>query len=306
MFSTLLVPLDGSEFSEGALPLARTLAAELGSELHLVHVARPAPDTAFRTPQDDMDWSARVREGAESYLADVSERMSQAGAAVRTAVLEGSVVDALDQYMTGHRISLVVMTTHGAGGIRRWWLGSVADRLLRAGGASVLLVRPWDDTQDRAATEPRFRHLLVPLDGSETAEAALPVAVELSRAFESRLTLQQVVPTPVELTSIYGVPGVRMEGDAHRERVERARSYLAGLAPGVEKLSGTSPGLSVVEEREAAEGVIEGAKKAGADLIVLASHGRGGLARFTLGSVADKIVRGTVLPVLVIRPPAVD
>lgn len=302
MFSSILVPLDGSTFSESALPLARRLASDFGAPLHLVHVARPAPDTAMRSPQDDLEWAERVRAGAEAYLDGISGDPAMEGLRVRTAVLEGGVVEAIDGYALEREIPLVVMTTHGAGGLRRWWLGSSADGLLRIGNVNVLLVRPWDETEDRPEPEPRFRHLLVPLDGSENAEAALPVAVHLARASEARLTLQRVLPTPVELTSIYGVPGVRMEGDAYRERRQQAEQYLAETAKRTEELAGSSVTTQLFEERSAAEGIIEGARKAGADLLVLSSRGRGGLARFTLGSVADKVVRGTVLPVLVVRP----
>lgn len=298
MYPRILLPLDGSEFSADALPLAEGLASELGAELHLVHVIRPALDVDFKAPQEDMDWKARVREGASDYLGGIAESLGEAGIRATTAVLEGRTVDALDEYMREHGISLGVMTTHGAGGLKRWWLGSVADGLLRAGSSDLLLARPWDDTEDRPAAAPRFEHLLVPLDGSADAERALGPAQELTKAMGARLSFLTVVPRPTELTSIYGMPGVRIEGEGHRMRREEADDYLSGV---VARGGEPPPEAVTIEHSNAAEGIIEGARKVGADLIVLSSHGRGGFERTVIGSVADKVIRGSVLPVLVVR-----
>ncbi len=299
MYPSLLVPLDGSSFSEDAMPLARLLARNLEAEVHLVHVIRPAPDADLKMPQDDLDWTQKVREGAEVYLEEEAEALREEGVTVSTAILEGRVVAALGEYLEEHRIPLVVMTTHGAGGLKRWWLGSVADGLLRRGGADILLARPWDETEERPEGEPRFSRIVVPLDGSVEGEAALPPARALARTFEAEGTLLRVVPAPVELTSIYGMAGVRMEGEGHRTRKAEAQEYLDEVAS---REAEDAWSAQVVEDRGAAEGVIKAARALDADLMVLSTHGRGGLARVVLGSVADKIVRGTTRPVLVVRP----
>ncbi len=304
MFQSILVPLDGSEFSEEALPLGRHLAAKLGVRLHLAHVIRPLTDVDFKTPQEDLEWRNQIREGAEEYLAGrAGEAEADEGISARIAVLEGRPVPTLDGYLQEHGIDLTVMTTHGAGGVERWWLGSVADGLLRKGSTHLLLVRPWDDTEDREPGEPRFNRIVVPLDGSESAEAALEPARVMARTFGATLTLLRVVPAPMELTSVSGVPGVRVEGEGHRTRTAEASSYLDGVAAG---FGDPRPETLVVEHRGAAEGVIAGVQRAEGDLVVLSTHGRGGLARAVLGSVADKVIRGSVQPVLAIRPPDPD
>ncbi len=303
MFPSLLVPLDGSDFSEDAIPVARRLARLLEARLHLVHVIRPAPDADLKSPQQDLEWKSKIREGAEGYLDALASEMEEEGIRVTTAVLEGGVPLALDGYLKRSRIPLVVMTTHGAGGFRRWWLGSVADAILRKGSAHLLLVRPWNGaeaTGEEAEPERTFRNVVVPLDGSSEAEAALFPARQLARRFGSRLSVVRVVPAPLELTSIYGVAGVRMEGDGHRRRKDEATEYLdAVVARGGDPV----PVAHVAEAKGAAEGVIQAARDVEGDLLVLSSHGRGGLSRMVLGSVADKIIRGTTLPVLVVRPP---
>jgi nucleotide-binding universal stress UspA family protein len=300
MYPSMLVPLDGSEFSEDALPLARHLASRLGAHMHLVHVIRPAPDAELKSPQADMEWKAKVRDGAQDYLQEIADGMAEDGIETTISILDGRVTNVLDEYARESGIPLVVMTTHGSGGLKRWWLGSVADGLLRKGGTNVLLVRPWDDTEEGSGQERRFQHIIVPLDGSTEAETALGPARELAQLFEAEATLLRVVPAPVELTSIYGVAGVRMEGEGHRGRREEAENYLEEV---VNRGGDPVPTAQVVEAKGAADGVIDAARKLEGDLLVLSSHGRGGLSRVVLGSVADKIIRGTTLPVLVIRPP---
>ncbi len=298
MYRTLLVPLDGSDFAEDALPLAKLLARKLGAELHLVHVIRPAPDADFKTPQEDLKWREEAREGVEGYLAGLAEEARNEGVSTLTATLEGRIVPALRDYAAEQDVDLVVLTSHGAGGVRRWWLGSVADGLVRTAEIDLLVVRPWDDTEDREPSSTRFRHIIVPLDGSELAETALEPAFRLASGFGSRLALVRVVPAPVELTSIYGVSGVEVSGKGHRERVEEAQSYLDSVAA---RFPEENLEVRVVESSSAAEGVVTSARDLQGDLVVLSSHGRGGIERLVLGSVADKVVRSTTRPVLLVR-----
>ena len=298
MYKTLMVPLDGSDFAEQALPMARHLAARTGARIHLVHVIRPFPDSDLKAPDVDMEWIAEARKGTEGYLEDWAARIREEdGIEVAVAALEGRVVPALRGYAAKEKVDLVVLTTHGAGGVQRWWLGSVADGLVRTVQRHLLLVRPWDDTEDRAPAEPRFQKVVVPLDGSDFAERALEPASALAREFGAELALLRVVPAPVELTSIYGMAGVRMEGEGHRRRVQEAQDYLDRV---LERFGDLEVSAALGEEGEAADGVVRGAREMQADVMVLSTRGRGGVARAVLGSVADKVIRSTALPVLVV------
>lgn len=308
MYRSILLPLDGSSFAEEALPLATRLARGEGTELRLLHVIRGAPDVDFKSPAEDLAWRSEVREAASGALGEWVARLRKEGVMAHAEVREGAVADQILAAAREHGSDLVVMTTHGAGGFRRWWLGSVSERLLREGALPLLLVRPWDDTAERGADSPRFGRVLVPLDGSPESEAVLPHVAWLHEARDAELVLVRVVPSPLEVGSLYGVPSVRLEGDAHRWQREAARSYLEEVAARMARtrgLAGELPprvSLRVVEASSAAEGILEAARVHGVDLVALSTHGRSGLGRVVVGSVADKVIRGAAVPVLAVRP----
>ncbi len=303
MYQSLLLPLDGSSFAEEAVPLAGRLAQAFGAPLHLVHVIRPAPDVDFKSPEEDLEWRNQVREAASGALGDIAGRLRREGVNARAEVREGRVVDALLESAEEHSTDLAILTTHGAGGFRRWWLGSVADALLRRSEVPLLLVRPWDDTRDRAPEDPRFRTILVPLDGSRGGETALEHAGVLRERLGAKLVLVQVVPSPLEVGTLYGIPAVkvRVEVEARKLQKEAALAYLEEKADALRAQGEGEVEVRVVEASGAAEGILEATRVTGADLLVLSTHGRGGVSRAVVGSVADKVIRGAVPPVLAVR-----
>jgi nucleotide-binding universal stress UspA family protein len=300
MYRSILLPLDGSSFAEEAVPMAALLARTFDARLHLAHVIRPAPDVDFKTPEEDLAWRSQVREAASSVLGELAGRLRRDGVKARAEVREGAVLEGLLALAEEEEVDLTVLTSHGAGGFRRWWLGSVADALLRRSAAPLFLVRPWDDTGDRPREDPRFRTVLVPLDGSREAEAALPHAAALRDRLGADILLVQVVASPLEVGTLYGIPGVRVEGEARRRHREAAEEYLEATAA---RLRGEAGGVEtqVVEAAGAAEGILEATRAAGAELVALTTHGRGGISRAVVGSVADKVIRGAAPPVLAIR-----
>lgn len=306
MYQSIVLPLDGSSFAEEAVPLAGLLAERFEANLHLIHVIRPFPEVDLQSPEEDMNWKAQLREAASEALGELTAELRADGVEANAEVREGRVVDTLLETIQERAAGLVILTSHGAGGFRRWWLGSVADALIRRSHTPVLLVRPWDDTEDQPSNrDTRFRNILVPLDGSPASEDALAHARALRDRMGGRIVLVRVIPSPLEVGSLYGIPSVRLEGDSHREHREAAADYLDEVA-GRDLLSDLEDPdqieCRVVEASGAAEGVLETARVTGAELIVLASMGRGGFSRTVLGSVADKVVRGAASPVLVIPP----
>jgi nucleotide-binding universal stress UspA family protein len=303
MYRSLLLPLDGSSFANEALPLAGLLARTLGARLTLVHVIRPAPDFDFKTPEADLEWRNQVRTAASAALGDLSVDLRREGVEALAEIREGRVVDTLLAAAGEAQADLAVLSSHGAGGFRRWWLGSVADGLLRSGAFPVLLVRPWDDTRERPSEGPRFQTILVPLDGTEASEIALAHAQEFQRVFGAKIILVQVVPTALDVGTLYGIPSVPLDTDAPRRQGEAARDYLDGVSARLEAGDSGPVEVRVVEASGAAEGILNASRDFHADLIVIATEARGGLKRTLLGSVADKVIRGAAPPVLAVPAP---
>lgn len=298
MYRRILVPLDGSAVAERALPLAGRIARASGAALRLVLVHHATPASAITVPQIvPADYDAVTRESEESYLGQVAERAGGDGTAVTTALLEGVVADAIAADVAAAGADLVVMTTHGRGPVSRFWMGSVADELVRTLTVPVLLIRA-DAEQDH--TMPR--RILVPLDGSPRAERALEHAAAFARLGGGGLELLQVVP-PIMPVVPDGAPLMPPAPPAQAGDllVESARAYVERQAEEV-RGRGLAARAEVVVDASAAAAIVEVSQRDGIDLVAIATHGAGGLRRAVLGSVTDKVLRTTRRPLLVIRP----
>lgn len=289
MFRTVLVPLDGSPFAEQALPYALGIVRRAGAELELMHVhvlyALTEPACARYSFEPEIDEEHRGQEqlyldGTAKWLAAVSP------ATMTTTVVDGLGANSILQRVHARKANLIVMTTHGRGSLGRMVLGSVADEVVRQAAVPVLLVRPEKPALD-VVPEPLLEHVLVPLDGSALAERVLEPALDLVRSWEGRCTLLRVVEA--------------RHPSATGEQEQEIRKYLEKIA-GRLRDEGLPVQTRVVVAPHAAPAILEEAQEQGCDFIALATHGRGGLGRILMGSVADKVIHGACTPVLVYRP----
>lgn len=305
MARSILVPLDGSSFSEQALPAAMWLARRAQVPLRLVQIHVPVAILPFAgsTPVDAQA-ERRLREREREYLNELAGRVSaEAGVQCTGVLLDGPVIDTIDDYARQFGVEMVVMTTHGRGGFSRLWLGSVADGLVRRSTVPILLIRPEDHETERPGVD-GFRRILVPLDGSELAEQILPHAIALARLADGELVLVRVVTPYVVTDFVTERPGVLPPTVFTEPRVRLAEEELGRVAERLSIEEGITVSTRVVEHTQPAAGILEEAERTGADLIAAATHGRGGIARLVLGSVADKLIRAARVPVLVVRPQA--
>ena len=300
-FRSILVPLDGSDLAEQALPLALRIAQRTRGKLRLVlvHQLASAPvDVVSAKMFTSVELATRKSERA--YLRGVQARLREGGARLSSAViLTGAVGPALATHVRELGVDLVVMATHGRGGLRRAWLGSVADHLIRHLNVPVLMVRPKEEGMPQEGKP--ANQILVPLDGSPLAEEALGPAAELARLWDAELTLLQIVyPVILSSDAILPVPSAYDEELTGLYRTQ-VQDYLHDLVEQLKAEGLRAAGVAVVGWN-AADSILEAAHGPRVAGIVLATHGRGGLRRLALGSVADKLVRGANVPVLVYRP----
>lgn len=287
----ILVPLDGSDFGEFALPGALAFARAFGGRIHLVHVEEPAPLVAGRLEEPPaVEW-------ADAYVEDVQRRLAEVDDVdVVPRVLVGEVAEELFRRAKQVDAELVVMTTHGRGRFSRFWLGSVADALLRHGPCPLLVVRPEPEETVDLGRPPSFRRIAVGLDGSQDSERALALASDVAGRWDGELRLIQVLEVP----PIPFVPEGTVEPLAPDYDLEEAAALLEDVAErtGV----GATYDVEARAGERVAEELLEAAGEWDADLLVVGTRGRGGAARMLLGSVADKVIRGSRGPVLVVPP----
>jgi nucleotide-binding universal stress UspA family protein len=299
MFRSLLVPLDGSSFSEHALPFALGIARRAGAAVELVHVHVPL---VYVTGIDVLDSGAdeRVKEQERVCLDRMVSRWQTAASGVRMsrALLEGFAPDVLREQTSG-KADLVVMATHGRGPASRFWLGSVADALIRTTTVPMLLLRPGEQPPP-VALAPPFRHVMIPLDGSELAEQALEPALQIGRLMEADYTLLRVVKPVVVLDPNPGWPATTGTNKTlTQQAIDEAQAYLDRIALRLGEQA-LKVRTRIVLHAHPAEAILQATRRA--DVIALATHGHGGLRRLLLGSVADKVLRGGTTPMLVCRP----
>jgi len=285
MALTVLVPLDGSPLSQRALPFAAHLVAGGRGRLVLAHVQSSfySDIPSYYDPVQDVD--ALRQEGVEAtsfvYRAPLAE-----------------VAEVLDLAIREAAVDLVVMSTHGRGGLRRTILGSVADQLMRRAEVPVLLVPSASEVSWQAQ---RPTQILVPLDGSPLAEQALAPAAGMARLLDAEILLVRVLSPVLH---------PRYRGDkltlscADFVEVEDAWRYLSGVAD--ELRAGGCRTTFWVLVGSPAVAIESAARAEGADLIVMTTHGRGGLGRFLMGSTADGLLQRSHVPILLVRSGAAN
>ena len=286
---TILVPLDGSPLSERALPYAERLAEVTSARIVLCRaLAVFAP-----RPADDLDSADEAR----AYLQRLAEQLSNNGRTVETALLWGEAAPEILKQVRSAQAQLVVMGTHGRSGIGRWLYGSVADEVLRHATVPILLVPPGATMPWSANAAPR---IVVPLDGSELSEAALGPAGEWAVRLGSEVALLQVIPFPPY--PVYGDGSAYLAAFDSEAELAEAKRYLATVA---ERLPSSMGPLRVLAELgQPAVAIAQRAAMEKFDLIAMATHGRSGLARLVLGSVATGTLQRANVPVLLVRPAA--
>jgi nucleotide-binding universal stress UspA family protein len=276
----ILVPLDGSRLAEAILPMARALARDYDADLLLVRALRPLGSA---------EAEVEAQEDAEGYLRAVAGRLHARGLSVTWKVWYDEPARAIADAARYNDVGLIVMSTHGRGGVNRLLFGSVAETLVRQAPVPVLLVRgelSWQPGD--------LGRILVPLDGSELSEAVLPVVERLAEPFDFAIELLRAIePIPpyaaAELTS-------SITEDIGRLEREDAEAYLAKVAAPLEAKGCRVKAM--VALAPAVDAILSAAQEGRVGLIAMTTHGRSGIGRLLLGSVAERVLRTARAPVL--------
>ncbi|MFE8071860.1 universal stress protein [Marinobacteraceae bacterium S3BR75-40.1] len=299
MFQRIVVPLDGSCLAEWALPHAISLTKALGAQLVLMRVIQHEDTTTNGYPADPVAWEA-VQAEADAYLDNMASRLGGLGLDAETITLEGEAVDQIIDYVRSDGNTLLVMTSHGVGGISHYMLGSVAHKSVLQAHVSFLLVRAFSD-QCGPLEEYRYNRIVVPLDGSTRAECVLPAVEMLARYSEGNITLVSVVEAftkHFELPSDDARLPVLQELDS--EQRLKAEQYLNGIGDRFR-----NEGLQVQSRVEVEESPVttiwDLTRKDKTDLVVMAAHGHTCVNFWPLGALPLNALVYGESPLLVLQ-----
>lgn len=305
MFKNILVPLDGSTRAESALPLAARFARAYGGSIILLRVVETIADHgAYLQPMIDDE-----KAEATSYLEAVANSTELAGIETRRTILVGAVAPSILATIQTSHADLVVMCSHGYTGVKRWALGSVAGKLARHAPIPVFILREGETLS--TLTPPKPVRALVPLDGSVFSEAVFEPVAYLVAGLAYGLTqagelhLLRVIDLPFTSGKLRSQSII--DTQTREQAKQEAQTYLNALVARLEEASLAELNLeattSVESDPDVAEAIVKQAEGAGYDLIAMATHGRGGVEHFVMGSVTERVLHSTKLPLLVVRPP---
>ena len=291
----IVVPLDGSELSERAIPYATLHAKTFGGRLLLATVWEGAEDALTSIlPAVAEDLFKEGERYYEKYLAKVAEKYMADGVKVDAEVLAGNAAETILKLIDDRHADVLALATHGRSGLGRWWYGSVAGEVAQEARIPRLIVGPKVLSQPAKAI--KVDAVLVPLDGSKLSESALEHGVRIAKAFDAALHIAQVI-SPVSQTFLFDVPSATSV-DIATQIEQGVEEYLKGVG---QRFANEAKVMTCVLRGAPADELVEYVEAHGIDLVVMASHGRGGLARVALGSVADRLLQGDA-PVYLIRP----
>ncbi len=296
MFKNILVPLDGSRLSEAALQPAAVLASRLHSHVMLLHVIEQEAPAEVHKEHHLTD-----AEEARTYLQSVAKRAFPSDVQVETHVHTAPVSDVANSIVE-HATSefepdLIVTCTHGKGGMRDMFFGSIAQQVVAQGRTPLLLIKP-------EVTGFALKTILAPLDPDSIHDDGLPLTEQLAESFGAELVLLSVVPTFGTLTGQEAAASSLMPGTTQAMldiREETARAHLMEHVQSMEK-------RGIRASAEVARGdpgptIARAADESNCDMLVLSTHGKAGMGAFWARSVAPKVAQRTKTPLLLIPLP---
>ncbi|SEO23301.1 Nucleotide-binding universal stress protein, UspA family [Halogranum amylolyticum] len=294
MYDRILLPTDGSEWAISAARHAFALARLGDGTVHVLSVVDLRHFEDELVGPDREEGMSVAEQSAHAAVDHVRKLAEEADCRVQTSVRQGIPHTAIIDYVAAHDVDLVVMGTHGRTGLQRFFLGSVAERVLREAPVPVATVHLDDER-----TVPSYDHVLVPTDGSEGATTALTHALDVVTATGGRLHVLSIVDSRAiagGFESGPALPSIRTTLETYARDSVDAFTERATEA-GVESTGTVRVGLPADE-------ICQYVDEAGVDLVVMGTHGRTGLERVVFGSVTERVVRTTGVPVLTVRPSA--
>jgi nucleotide-binding universal stress UspA family protein len=296
----VLVPLDGSALAECALPWAVAVAQALPARVTLLRVLeKPSISCSTSHHHDAVDWEMRRAE-AQSGLTKIDRALKAKDLTSSIELLEGRPAEQIINFARAQQVDLVVLSSHGEGGLTGWALSSTVSMVVARAHNSVLVV-PARTTEGLRIGEAQMRRLLVPLDCSPRAECILPLATALSRAHDAEIILGHIVPEP-EMPRRFPPSGEDLAVAAkltERNRIEAER-YLGELRDRLAQQN-LRVGMRIVVSSQKSQAIRAMADETDVDVVMVSAHGCTGDDRERYGSVAARLLEQCRRPTLVLQ-----
>ena len=284
MYEKILVPLDGSEVAEQAIPYVERLTQKLKSEVILITVCLSGDP---------------LERALTEYIERRAEKIQSLGVNARSLCIEGDSATSIIDFAEKNKVGLIVISTHGKTGISHWPLGSIASKVVQRSNIPVFLVR--SSQPEKAPADNELDKILVTLDGSQFSEAIIPHVEKLAKSMNSEVTLLRVIES-AKLPQLAAYSDrEKYEKDFMAKMEREAERYLDKKRTALE-----SKGVkvnSVFLTGKPVETILQYSEEKSANLVALTTHGFSGISKWAYGSVASKIIEGSPKPILLVRPP---
>lgn len=291
MYDEILFPIDDSEGATAVFDHVVDLAATHGATLHLLNVADTSEVSLTRIQGDVVD---TLEPAGERIVNETADRAQKRGVSTVTEVVQSKPYSAILEYTELYDIDLVVMPTHGRQGLDRFLVGSTTERVVRRSAVPVLTIR-WDDG---AEVSHPYQTVLVAIDGSPPANRALEEGVNLAETEEAAIHVLSVVSSRTQgFDESDG--GLQARREQASDVVDNAVDFAENV--GIESTTGTVVSGSSIHEE-----ILSYVDQNEVDLVVVGTHGRSGIDRYLLGSVAERLVRTSSVPVMTVRDVSED
>jgi nucleotide-binding universal stress UspA family protein len=286
-YRKVLVPLDGSELAERAIPYAKNFAKTKGSEIILFTVSTTS--------------AGQLDRPMKAYLELNTKELQSQGIETSTVIAYGNVADEIIKFADKNKIDLIIISTHGHSGIKRWVLGSVALKVLYGTCIPVFLIK----SRAHKIASVGFKKILLPLDGSPFSEASIPYVKDLTKGIGGEIILLRVSEPPALPAD--RSPAIKPSWEEYRDMLmaeiqRQAEKYLEGIRANLGKSGIKARSQATIGK--AAENILQVAQKEDINLIAMTTHGRTGVSRWAYGGITNRIVEQSIQPVLLIRPSA--
>jgi nucleotide-binding universal stress UspA family protein len=296
MFKHILVPLDGSPLAEGALPHVIAIAKAFYSQVTLLRVLeRPATD--FQPSLiDPLDWQIK-KASAEAYFDRLATQLQDKDLHIQKVLLEGPVAQSILSYAHDNNIDLILLSSHGESGLSGWNVSSVVQKIMLRAFTSIMLVRAYHAVPPDV-TDLRYRKLIVPVDCSQRAEFALPVASTLAGHYGSELLLAHMLCRP-EMPRFISLS--REDAELADRVLERNRQSAQQYLDQIRTRQSVETQILLVECEDIVTELHHQVEQSGADLVILNAHGYSGGTRWPFGSVTTSFIAYGTTPLIIVQ-----